>query len=379
MANPLAGILKMFLGSNQSVLGIDIGGSSIKVVQIRKKGGRAILETYGELALGPYNGLEVGRATSLPAEKLAEALKDVMREAHVTTTQCGIAIPLQSSLVSIVPMPALPESQLSSMIPLEARKYIPVPISEVTLDWSIIPTEEEGEESNQNIQTSSGKSQPKPKTVDVLVVAIHNESISKYQTMAEQAGLQVSFFEIEIFSTIRSVMDHENLPVMIIDMGSAATKIYVIEKGVIRVSHTVNRGSQDITLAFSRAFNLTVKEAEMMKRENGAQQSQGNNAQSAESIANGSLEYVFSEANRVVANYQHKYNKNISKTIVTGGGVNLKGFAERAKERVQMTIEVANPFAKVDAPAFLEDVLKQAGSEFTVAIGVALRRLQELE
>ena len=146
MANPLAGILKMFLGSNQSVLGIDIGGSSIKVVQIRKKGGRAILETYGELALGPYNGLEVGRATSLPAEKLAEALKDVMREAHVTTTQCGIAIPLQSSLVSIVPMPALPESQLSSMIPLEARKYIPVPISEVTLDWSIIPTEEEGEE-----------------------------------------------------------------------------------------------------------------------------------------------------------------------------------------------------------------------------------------
>ena len=67
-------------------MGIDVGASSIKIVQIKKKGSRAILQTYGEIALGPYAGIEIGRATKLPPEKIAEALKDV------TTTKlsfCG--------------------------------------------------------------------------------------------------------------------------------------------------------------------------------------------------------------------------------------------------------------------------------------------------
>ena len=62
---------------SQSVLGVDIGSSSIKVVQLRKKGGKAVLETYGELALGPYAGTEIGRATNLPNDKLVEALRDL--------------------------------------------------------------------------------------------------------------------------------------------------------------------------------------------------------------------------------------------------------------------------------------------------------------
>ncbi|MBI2120737.1 MAG: hypothetical protein HYT94_03900 [Parcubacteria group bacterium] len=65
----------------ESVIGLDIGSSFIKVIQVRKEQGRAILETYGELALGPYGGLDVGRATNLPPEKIAEAVKDLFREA----------------------------------------------------------------------------------------------------------------------------------------------------------------------------------------------------------------------------------------------------------------------------------------------------------
>src|SRR3989338_8528365 len=139
-------LFKMIAGlwskGGQSVLGIDIGSSSIKIVQLRKKAGQAILETYGELALGPYSGLEIGRATHLPADKLSEALNDVLRESNTTTKKCGIAIPLSSSMVSLVEMPAVPPSQLSTMIPLEARKYIPVPISEITLDWWVIPQDD---------------------------------------------------------------------------------------------------------------------------------------------------------------------------------------------------------------------------------------------
>ena len=111
-------ILQSFKKTGGSVVGIDIGPSSIKVVQLRKEKGRAVLETYGELALGPYADLEVGQATNLPAEKLAEALTDVMREAHVTTKNAAFSIPLVSSLISIISLPAVSEAELKEMVPI---------------------------------------------------------------------------------------------------------------------------------------------------------------------------------------------------------------------------------------------------------------------
>src|SRR3990167_9163827 len=129
---------------NHIALGVDIGSSAIKIVQIRKKNGQAVLETYGELALGPYINLSVGQAAILPPEKIAQALNDLMREkeVNITTKKCGVSIPFTSSLMSLVEMPDVSPKQLAVMIPFEARKYIPVPISEVMLDWSIIPKSE---------------------------------------------------------------------------------------------------------------------------------------------------------------------------------------------------------------------------------------------
>ena len=90
------------------------------------------------------------------------------------------------------------------------------------------------------------------------------------------------------------------------------------------------------------------------------------------------LDYVFSEASRILLNYQKKYNNSVSKVVLTGGGVNLKGLKEYAEKFFQTECVIANPFDKVEFPAFLDDVLKTAGPEFSVAIGIALRKLQEL-
>ena len=85
----ISGSLGSIFGKKaQSVLGIDIGSSAIKIVEIKKRRGRAVLKTYGELALGPYAATEVGRATALPPEKLVAALKDILREAKTTTVAC---------------------------------------------------------------------------------------------------------------------------------------------------------------------------------------------------------------------------------------------------------------------------------------------------
>jgi len=367
----LKNMLGSFGKSSQSVVGIDIGSSSIKVVQLKKKGGRAILETYGELALGPYSGLEVGRATNLPGNKIGEALNDLLREANVTTKLGGMAIPIASSMVSLIEMPSLDQKLLAQMIPIEARKYIPVPISEVALDWWIIPQDK----SKSSYIGGDNKQLEQGRMIDVLLVVILNEALHKYQEIVKMASLDMSFFEIEIFSTMRAVLDQDIQPVMIFDMGAASTKLYITERGIIRASHTINRGSQDITLAISHALTIPVADAERMKRDvglTGVAESK-NMSIVAETI----LQYTFSEANRVLLNFEKKYNKNVSKVVLTGGGVTLKGFYDVAKNSFQTEIFLGNPFAKVETPAFLEEILKQAGPEFAVAVGVALRRLQE--
>jgi len=385
MPNFLKAITDLFKKSGDSVLGVDIGSSSIKVVQLRKNGGQAVLETYGELALGPYSGLEIGRATHLPAIKLSEALNDILREANVTTKKCGIAVPLSASMVSVIELPSVVPSQLATMIPLEARKYIPVPISEVTLDWWVIPEDETKTRvpvpqpsvlPGGGVSPTIPQNQQMPVKADVLVVAIHNEVINKYQDIVRQTSLESSFFEIEIFSTMRAVLDQENATVMIFDFGAGATKLYIIDRGIVRVSHTINRGSQEITLGMARALNIPVAEAENIKRTFGFNYKKEGLAVSQ--IMSATLNFIFSEANRVLFNFEHRFNRPISSIILTGGGINLKGFLEVATGSFRVPVVVADPFAKLRAPAFLDPVLKGAGPEFAVSIGIALRRLQEL-
>jgi len=353
-----------------SVLGIDIGSSAIKIIQIKKKRGRAVLETYGELSLGPYAGIEVGRAASVPADKIIEAIKDILRESKTTTSLCGVALPLSSSLISFISVPPVPEKQMADVIAIEARKYIPVPLTEVLLDWSVIPKEDAYVSEDESVK-------PDKQGSDVLVVAIHNQYINDYQSIMMGSSLQPSFYEIEIFSSIRAVVDQGVSTVMIIDMGARSTKLYVVERGILRASHIINKGSQDITLALSKAMSVTVNDAETMKRTYGLKG--GPEYKELTEIITVNLDYIFYEANATLLNYQKKFNKNVSKVILTGGGVLLKGFTDLAKISFQTDVVYADPFGKLETPAFLAEEFSQAGPEFAVAIGVALRRLSELE
>ena len=165
--------------------------------------------------------------------------------------------------------------------------------------------------------------------------------------------------------------------VMIIDMGARATKLYIVERGVLRSSHIINKGAQDITLALSKALTLTVNEAENMKRLYGLKG--GPEYKELTEIITVNLDYVFYEANATLLNYQKKYNKNIAKVVLTGGGVLLKGFIDLAKISFQTDVVMADPFSKLETPAFLGEQFAQAGPEFAVAIGAALRRLSEIQ
>jgi type IV pilus assembly protein PilM len=369
MANIFNKIFNNFSDPNKnSVLGIDIGASSLKVVQLKLKKGKAVLQTYGEIALGPYAGLQIGRATKLPAEKVNEALQDLLHELKITTFDSAISIPMQSSMVSVFRMPDLKEKQLAQMVPIEARKYVPVPIAEVSLDWFVIP-----ELANEEYIGNDNK-----KFVEVMVVAIHNDVLNDFNNVVSLSKLQTSFFEVEMFSASRSILESGYLtPVMIVDIGAGATKVYITERGIIRDSNIINRGSQDITLNISKAMNIDIDFAEKLKRNFGKNDS-AQDVKIAE-IVDLIINPILNDVNRILLNFQKIHNKNITKIFLTGGGSLLRGLQEKTEMRLAIETKLGKPFDKVETPAFLEPILTQVGATFSGAVGLALRKLQELE
>jgi type IV pilus assembly protein PilM len=379
MAFSLGNIFKSIgkSGSDGSFVGIDIGSSSIKLVQLRPARGVAVLETYGEIALGPYGDMPVGKVVKLAPEKMAQALKDLMKEANVTAKEAGVSIPFSSSLITVIDLPQVDADSLKRIVPIEARKYIPVPVSEVSLDWFVIP-KEEGQQS-----AFSDLADKKPTAVahgqEVLLVAIQNTVLQGYQAMMREADLDASFYEIEIFSTVRSALGHGLAPVLVVDLGASTTKMYVVERGIVRMTHLLTIGGQQATETLARTMSWDFEKAERVKREKGFTE---NSAWSAEESARikeallSTLSRIFTETNRVLLSYGQRYNKDVSSICFTGGGASLPGLAEMAKQSLNAQVSIAEPFSRTEAPAFLGSVLSQIGPSFTVPVGLALRRLK---
>lgn len=354
-----------------SVVGIDIGTSSIKVVEIRKKGSRAVLETYGSISLGPYADVEIGRITNLPLEKITLALKEVLKQSNVSSKDTALSVSVQSSLVFTMDLPPqISEAEIPSVIPTEARKFIPVPITEVSLDYFLLPKKEP---SYEEMNATSSSLAPQDKK-EVLVVAIQNEAIEKLRTVVKDSEINSTFFELEIFSAVRANFEHELSLVLLVDFGASRTKLSLVEFGIVKNYHTINRGGADITDSVAKSLAIPFEKAESLKKEYGLYENKSEEKMAE--VIKSQLDYIFSETNNVLLGYEKKYGRTVSKVIFTGGGSLLKGLKEISVNNFRAEVEIGRPFKKVGAPAFLEKVLEGTGPEFAVAIGLALRKLQ---
>ena len=376
MASFLESIKQVFGGGHKGpILGIDIGSSSIKVVLIEKVEEKIVLRNYGEIFLGPRGGVAVGQATNLPPEKVAEALRDLLKEAGITASHTLIAIPFSASLLSVVDLPDVGSKELNSMIPIEARRYIPVPITEVSLDWWVLPKRRSDEKPK---VTTSTEAQKQIGKVEVIIAAIQNEVIKKYESIKRDAQIPggASHFEIEIFSTLRAIVGSDLSTVIVIDIGAGSTKLALIDEGVVRGSHVISMGGQDVTLGLSRSQGIPFDKAEEIKCRVGMI----GDAEGRDVTAVAELLFanVMNEAARFAENYEHKHNTKISKVILIGGGARLKGIERIVAQNFKnVPISIGNPFSRVDTPAFLESTIKDISPNFAVAVGIALKGLEE--
>lgn len=344
--------------SKTDVLGIDIGSSAIKIVQLEKNEDTISLVTYGELQLGPYAETDMGRVTKLPEQTVTEALVDVIREATATSTNGILAIPYAASFMTVVSITAPDESQIATRIPVEARKYIPVQLKDVSLDWFPISTSVMDNEVQQ----------------DVLLAAIHNDAIGKYRGVLQGVSMPSGQFEIEVFSAVRSAMQETDKTVAVLDFGASATRVYVVDGGVVQRMFSVRTGGQALTKLLAEAKAVSFSEAEILKRQHGL-----NPAEETRAVLEKPVRRIASEVQHILKRYEDNHSIVIEGVICTGGGAEMIGLTTLLSDALSRPVRAADPFAKVAYPAFMEDVLTAAGPDFATAIGVALRPLLESE
>ena len=368
----------LFFWQKGVILGVDIGSSSIKVVLIERVEEKVVLRNYGEVALGPGAGIFVGQATNLAPEKIAEELRGLLKEAKISPTRTFIAIPFTASLLSVIELPDVKKNELETMIPIEARRYIPVPLSEVSLDWWVLPKKKNNAAQKVILPNIPQSSVPQQSShVEVIIAAIHNNVIKKYELIKRSAEIpgSTSQFEIEIFSTLRAVMGNELLTTLVIDIGAGSIKLVLVDEGVVHGSHVMSIGGQDITLALSRSQGTSFQEAEELKRRVGLMgDNEGRDVLAASELI---LANIMNETVRFVDAYVHKHGTGVSKIILVGGGAKLLGIDKIiAKSFPNVPITLGDSFARVDSPAFLSKTLKEIGPNFATAMGIALKGLE---
>lgn len=352
-----------------NIVGIDIGGSSAKVMQVRHTLPKPVLETYGEIALGPYAGLEVGQAAgNLPVGTIVEALKGLFEEAKVTSKSFIFSLPLSSTLLTVIELPDL-GPRLKEIVPIEARKYIPMNINEVELSHWVIPKAVH----NYVDPDEEERNKQGPPKVDVLLAAVHKDVLQRFKDIAAGLGAQNFRVEIEAFGTIRACMGRESQPVSILDIGAASSKLIIVEDGVVRGAHLISVGSQEVTQALARAHGVTLLQAEEMKREFGLL---GNpNDPAIAEIARLAIERVLGEAVRIVRRYQQQKRVTMNRIILTGAGSLIKGLPDVAHGGFECPIVYCDSFSRLQTPPALAPYLADAGPEFSLALGLALRKI----
>ncbi len=349
----------LFKKKPKSFLGVDIGASAVKLVELKKQDQRYELKNYAIFSLEEYlkkNDYKVSsRSLKISNEEVAGIIKKSIKEAKIESKDAYFSIPICFSFSTLIDFPNMSEKEIAAAIPFEAKKYIPIPISEVVLDWSIVD------------------SPVKKSEYQALLIAVPKKIVNNYKQIAILAGLNLKAMEEEVFSLARVLVGNDKSAIILIDAGARSISVSIIDDGYIRITHNLEIGGAKITQAIAQQVDLSLEKAEMLKKELSDKQLSNEITPQLKGSIQPSLGAIVIEIRKIIDSYQGKYNQKIEKCIFVGGGVWLSGFSDYLTEKLSLDVSIGDPFARIIHPPLLKPVLKKLGPALVVATGLAMR------
>ena len=368
--------MKFFGGKkSNSFLGVDIGASSIKVVELGIEKGRPKLLTYG---YSEYRGSEQHLSPFEDVKGTGTLLAEICKKAGSKSVVAMAALPTSGVFSTIISIPAVKDQkEQQRLVDAEVSKLTPLPIEQMITYSTFFDGEKGNEKKDQKKekQPSVEKTQQKEeKNVRVLVTGAAKTLVQKYVEIFKVAKLSLQAIDTEAFALTRALIGKDKSATLIIDLGSQRTNLTIVEKGIPFVNRSLNLGGEAVTARIESTMQVSAQEAEDMKRDFASL-----------GILNGTgvpplLESVYQPllnevryAMQLYASMELTELKQVEKIVLTGGSAHLPLLPEYLAEALNVNVYRGNPWARVVYPVDLQVVLEEIGPRMSVAVGLAMR------
>jgi type IV pilus assembly protein PilM len=317
-----------------------------------------MLESRGSLSRA--NTAIQSSSLKLFDREAANFLKVLIDKMQPRTKTVAASLPVFSAFTTVLSFPQMDAKELEKAIAFQARQYVPLPISEVSLDWSKVG-EYEDEKGFKNMQ--------------ILLISVPNVEIKKYQDLCKAAGLSLQSLEVESLSLVRVLIGTDPTPTYIIDIGSRSTSISIAEKGALKFSTQTDFAGASLTQALATSLSINPVRAEELKKERGIIGTGPNYELSTIMIP--FLDAIISEVKRTDFAYNSQFPgaAKVERAILTGGGANLLGIQKYFQEQLGIPVVKASPFLRFEYPPLLEPLAPELNPTLSVALGLALRQV----
>lgn len=340
----------------KKMIGVDIGTGSIKVVEISRWGQGKTLENYGEIKSAslykePFRNAEKG-GYLLSNYFVSRAIRAILDEARIKTTAAVFSIPDFSTFSTSFELPPMDAKEINEAVYYTAAQYIPLPITETTLDWRIV----------------GGEAGDKKSPIKIFLVAIPNQVVQDYQKVAQMAGLELYAIESEVLGLSRVLVKERKECVCLIDIGVQSTTINIVDGKNVKKSFSFDFAGSQLTYAVSSVLGLSHVEADDIKNKEGLTSMQKNISETLYLL----VDPLIVEVKKIISEYNLQENKDIDAIYLTGGTSALPGLKEYFQATFKKRVEIPNCFSDILSPPILGDVLEKMAPSFSVATGVAL-------
>lgn len=348
------------LRGDTNQIGLDIGNSGVRMVQVRPSRSHPTLVTFGAV---PIDVKTSQSSSEIDRQNLSQAIHELLRTAKATTHNVVVGLPSLKTFSTLITMPKMSESELNQAVRYQAEQHVPFSVDEAQLDWVVTG---DAVTKDQNSGEQRGSDQ-----VEVLLVATKTSVAADYLDLLESLKLNVVGLEPDAFGLVRSLVQDEQ-PAVVVNVGSATSDIVVSYQGTPRLLRSVGVGGETLVKAAQHNLNIDREQAEQYAFTIGFDESklEGQVAQALKS----NMELLAGEVQKSVTFFANRYGgAPMSKLILTGGASSVPQLAEGLANQLNLPVEIGNTWSKISYSSGSQAQLSNIANQFAVAAGLAIR------
>jgi type IV pilus assembly protein PilM len=347
------------MAKSKLAVGLDIGSSGVKLVQLKERKGGYALQAFGTAPLPPEAIVD---GALMNSAAIVSAIQELVAQQKVKTKEVAIGVRGHSVIIKKISLPRMTQEELDESIQWEAEQYIPFDVKDVNIDTQILTPE--GDAAGQ---------------MDVLLVAAKKDMINDYTSVCAEAGLTATVVDVDAFAVQNAYEANYEAgtdTVVLINVGAAVANINILAKGNTTFTRDITMGGNAFTEEIQKQLNISYDEAEALKV-GGQGETDAVVPQEVERVIQGVAEQMAGEIQRSLDFYAATAaDSRIARIYLSGGTARIPALFKVIEARAGVPVEILNPFKniEVDNRRFDPAVILAAAPSVAVGVGLALRR-----